>query len=126
MKNKNQLFSKIPPYNLVNDIFKLFIKNGISNLPKQITQNQISKKKIDEFSKMYIKKLNLYYYKCKEKIYLANITFKKFITILRQISRPYKISIKSTEKYSSGKKYLVYLIIQDDNSKIYDLTIKFD
>ncbi len=70
-----------------------------------------------------------YYLKCKHAKYLENIDEKKYITILRQIMRPYNYSIKAYEKYNNGEKYLLYVIIknkEDNKLKKINSVISFD
>ena len=43
-----------------------------------------------------------------KKIYFKNINSKNIITILRQILKVYNYKINAVEKYSNGKKYLLY------------------
>ena len=75
--------------------------------------------------------LSNYYLPCKRKIYFTNVNSKKIITILRQILKNHNYKINSVEKYSKGKKFLLYnLDLIEDNTendnKNYDLTVNFD
>ena len=82
----------------INDIYFEFTKKNI-----------VEKNCIERFSE-YKEELKKYYLKCKHKKYLENLTTKKFITLLRQVIRPYDYSIKAYEKYENGKKFLLYVI----------------
>ena len=124
----SQLFSETPPLELVKKIINLIIQSNKHNFlidGLQITRLQITNEVINNFKIIYIQILKKYYYKCKAKIYLNTITPQRFITILRQIVRPYNIIINSKEKYGNGKKYLMYTF-KNKNEPTYNLTINFD
>lgn len=128
---KNQLFSKInPPFDLVKQILGLLINNyPFDDLHYEFTKKIISEKKVLDKIGPYIEELKKYYLKCKHAKYLENIDEKKYITILRQIMRPYNYSIKAYEKYNNGEKYLLYVIIknkEDNKLKKINSVISFD
>ena len=128
---KNQLFAKInPPFDLVKQILGLLINNyPFDDLHYEFTKKIISEKKVLDKIGPYIEELKKYYLKCKHAKYLENIDEKKYITILRQIMRPYNFSIKAYEKYNNGEKYLLYVIIknkEDNKLKKINSVISFD
>ena len=128
---KNQLFAKInPPFDLVKQILGLLINNyPFDDLHYEFTKKIISEKKVLDKIGPYIEELKKYYLKCKHAKYLENIDEKKYITILRQIMRPYNYSIKAYEKYNNGEKYLLYVIIknkEDNKLKKINSVISFD
>ena len=128
---KNQLFAKInPPFDLVKQILGLLINNyPFDDLHYEFTKKIISEKKVLDKIGPYIEELKKYYLKCKHSKYLENIDEKKYITILRQIMRPYNYSIKAYEKYNNGEKYLLYVIIknkEDNKLKKINSVISFD
>ena len=97
INNKNQLFGKIyPPFDLIKKILSLLINYEFDDLYYEFTK---------------------YYLKCKHSKYLENIDEKKYITILRQILKPYNFLIKSCEKYNNGEKYLLYIISKNKDEK---------
>jgi len=122
---KYQLFQKIPPQEFVEDIINLYGPNGFDvnyyfTLDDLVQNNIIDKlnNKIDD--------LKQYYLPCKWH-YITNITLQKTITILRQLLRPYNYKLYSSEKYTKGKKYLLYnLIIIDKELPSKNLVIKFE
>lgn len=127
---KNQLFAKInPPFDLVKQILGLLINYPFDDLHYEFTKKIIIEKKVLDKIGPYIEELKKYYLKCKHAKYLENIDEKKYITILRQIMRPYNYSIKAYEKYNNGEKYLLYVIIknkEDNKLKKINSVISFD
>ena len=127
---KNQLFAKInPPFNLVKLIVGLLINYPFEDIYYEFTKKIINEKRVLEKIEPYIEELKKYYLKCKHIKYLENIDDKKFITILRQILRPYNYSIKAYEKYNNGEKYLLYVIMknkEENKLKKINSIISFD
>ncbi len=127
---KNQLFAKInPPFDLVKQILGLLINYPFDDLHYEFTKKIIIEKKVLDKIGPYIEELKKYYLKCKHAKYLENIDEKRYITILRQIMRPYNYSIKAYEKYNNGEKYLLYVIIknkEDNKLKKINSVISFD
>lgn len=126
-KNKNnQLFKEIPPLDFVTKILLLFIPNGIDT-NYTFSRQDIEDKKVIEKINIYIPELENYYLKCKRKKYLLDLNPKKIITLLRQILRPHNHKVIAREKYSFGKKYLLYHLeeYKNCNKKEYNLTIDF-
>ena len=127
---KNQLFSKIhPPFDLVKQIVSLLINYDFDDIYYEFTKKIISEKRVIEKIEPFIEELKKYYLKCKHIKYLENIDDKKYITILRQILRPYNYSIKAYEKYNNGEKYLLYVIMknkEENKLKKINSIISFD
>ena len=118
INNNNQLFGKIyPSFDLVKKILSLLINYEFDDLYYEFTKKNITEKKIIEKINPYINDLKKYYLKCKHSKYLENIDEKKYITILRQILKPYNFLIKSYEKYNNGEKYLLYIISKNKEEK---------
>ena len=127
---KNQLFAKIhPPFDLVKQVVGLLINYPFEDIYYEFTKKIINEKKVLEKIEFYIEELKKYYLKCKHFKYLENIDEKKYITILRQILRPYNYSIKAYEKYNNGEKYLLYVIMknkEENKLKKINSIISFD
>ena len=127
---KNQLFYKIhPPFDLVKQIVSLLINYDFDDIYYEFTKKIISEKRVIEKIEPFIEELKKYYLKCKHIKYLENIDDKKYITILRQILRPYNYSIKAYEKYNNGEKYLLYVIMknkEENKLKKINSIISFD
>jgi len=125
--SKNQLFNNIPPYELVKKILNNFIQPDF-NTNYFFSRKDIENKNIIENIHDDLEELSSYYLPCKRKIYFNNINSKKLITILRQILKPYNYKINAAEKYSNGKKFLLYNldIIQDEAHNSINLTLDFD
>ena len=118
---KNQLYSIVPPYEFIKNIFKILINKDIDIDNKNI---------YFEFSKNdIIPELRKYYLKCKQNKYLDNLNEKKIITILRQLIKPYDYNIKTKEQYDNGKKFLLYILYKnnfENTIKKIDSIINFD
>lgn len=125
--SKNQLFNTIPPYELVEKIVGQFVTPPF-NTSFFFSRKDIESKNILELIKNDLEELSNYYIPCKKKIYFNNINSKNIITILRQILKNYNYKINAIEKYSNGKKFLLYNIekIKNDNIQNYNLTLSFD
>ena len=126
----NQLFYKIPEKELVSKILSYFIPD-IFDTNFYFTRKDIEDKNILKDMKEDLDVLSNYYLPCKRKIYFTNVNSKKIITILRQILKNHNYKINYVEKYSKGKKFLLYnLDLIEDNTendnKNYDLTVNFD
>jgi hypothetical protein len=105
----NQLFRKHPTNEGILQILELY---NLSNLDDQ---KSFTKKDLQQFEtvKKINENLSLFeelYLPCKAKLYLADLTEKKCITILRQILKLFKYNLKSTEKYIQGEKMIEYHI----------------
>ena len=125
--NHYQLFKIIPPFEYVENIVKLYGPPSI-NSNYQFSLQDLKKKKVLEEIIGLKEELKKYYIKCKAKKYLENITYKRLITILRQLLRYHNYVLKSTEKYSNSTKYLLYNIQKKniESDKDYGLVINFD
>ncbi len=127
----NQLFAKkYPPFDFVKKIVSLLTNTTIlaNDIHFEFTIKTITEKNIINRLQPYMEELKTYYLKCKHKQYLENITDKKYVTILRQILRPYDFTIKTYEKYNNGKKYLLYILFKDKGLKLKKINsiISFD
>tara|TARA_B100000902_G_C27316509_1_gene921699 strand:- start:2332 stop:2754 length:423 start_codon:yes stop_codon:yes gene_type:complete len=118
---KNQLFRKIPPKELVEQIVKAF---GLKSLDDE---TKFSKKKLKlintvEIVNSFKSQLEKYYLPCKARTYLNGLTEKNVITVLRQCTRIYGYRIVSKEKYMKGEKYILYRLEEDcktENGELY-------
>jgi len=129
-KNHNQLFHKnYPPFDLVIQILNIIIQYKIHEpIYYQFTKDMIDSKNASKKIIDFIPELEKYYLKCKHMKYLKNITTNKFITILKQILKPYSYSINSKEKYIYGKKQILYTIQKkrENNLINYNTVIDFN
>ena len=127
---KNQLFRVNPTLEFTENFLKLFVPKGFDEyyqFSRQtiVDKNILKKINIPYFSDMF-KKI---YLPCKYKNYIQNITEKKCITVLRQLLKIHSYNVIGSEKYSNGKKKLVYNIKKlnpEKKVKKYNLTLKFD
>jgi len=125
----NQLFINKPPIDILFTVSLLF-GIDINNLEQKytFTKQELVDMNFKENYEQIINLLDDYYLNCKKKIYLHTISDKKCITILRQLLKLYNYSLKSYEKYSNSKKYIVYSIIHNkiDSTEAIDGIINFD
>ena len=124
----NQLFKSKPPFNLVLKIC-LYFGIDLEDLSKKnsFTKNELVKLDLESKFSELRETLKQYYIPCKCKIYLNNITISKSVTILRQILKLYNFKITSNESYNNSKKYIIYVITQNENKQLTNNgVIKFD
>ena len=124
----NQLFKSKPPFNLVLKIC-LYFGIDLEDLSKKnsFTKNELVKLDLESKFSELREALKQYYIPCKCKIYLSNITISKSVTILRQILKLYNFKITSNESYNNSKKYIIYVITQNENKQLTNNgVIKFD
>jgi hypothetical protein len=105
----NQLFKKIPDYNIIIKILSLF---GIYRLEDEnkLTINDLVKRETVKKLIGIKDELNNYYLNCKFKKFVNDLDEKKSITILRHFLKLLDYKLITREKYSDGHKYLVYYI----------------
>lgn len=101
----NQLFRAKPPIGMIE---KLLEQLGIQNFNEnyKFSRDDIQKKEL--IPKLLEMPLQDYYINCKYVKYFTKLDEKKCVTILRQLLRLYDYKIKSSEKFSNGKKFLLY------------------
>tara|TARA_Y100000591_G_scaffold318255_1_gene328945 strand:+ start:2289 stop:2672 length:384 start_codon:yes stop_codon:yes gene_type:complete len=124
----NQLFKSKPPFNLVLKIC-LYFGIDLEDLSKKnsFTKNELVKLDLETKFPEFEETLKQYYIPCKCKIYLNNITISKSVTILRQLLKLYNFKISSNESYNNSKKYIIYVITQNENKQLTNNgVIKFD
>jgi len=120
-----QLFKQIPPHEFVEDIIKLYGPNGF-DVHYYFTLNDIIVNNVIDNLNNRVNDLKKYYLPCKWH-YINNITPKKTLTILRQLLRPFKYKLISTEKYKTSTKYLLYNLKAPNNQTSgNNLTVQFD
>ena len=105
----NQLFKKKPTSELILRLLNLLnidsFDSDVSFSQKTIILNNVVLK-----SKPIINELKMFYLPCKKKIYLENITPKKFITIIKQCIKLFNYKLVSQEKYINSDKIIIYRI----------------
>lgn len=126
----NQLFKIKPSKALLKEILQ-YINIDLDDLDKKncFSIKDITDNKIDTKFSLIKEKLDNYYLPCKKKIYLENLTIKKFITILRQLLKLYNYKLQTYDKYNNGNKYIIYYIISIqniNNKKEINCIISFD
>lgn len=112
---QTQLFRKIIPISILNDIIKLF---GLKDMNDTRWFSKDTMKHTKTLSKMqdFSKKLSIYYLPCKARNYLVLITDKICITILRQILREFGYRLETKEQYIKKRKIILYRIVSKDNT----------
>ena len=124
---RNQLFKLIPSKEYVENFIKLL---GLSGFEEHYSFSLIDLKKKNVLAKINDELPNLrkYYINCKAKIYLVDLTYKRLITIVRQLIRLYGYRLIGFEKYCKGQKYITYKIEKDVviEPQEYGLIMNFD
>ena len=112
---QTQLFRKIIPSSVLNEIIALFGLKDINDnrwFSKDTMKQTKTLSKMQEFSK----KLSIYYLPCKARNYLVLITDKVCITIMRQILREFGYRLETKEQYIKKRKIILYRIVSKDNT----------
>ena len=105
--NKNQLFKIIPNKIFILKICKIY---GINNIN---SNNKFTIKKLKHINLIknpIFKELRKYYYNCKAKKFIDNLTYKKSITILRQLLKLIGYNVVGKERCENSIKFQEYYI----------------
>ena len=116
---KNQLFRKVPPKDVALKVLNAF---GLENFDDQryFSRKDLETIKCIDYFNEHLKKILIeYYLPCKSRAYLTDLTPKNAITVLRQIVKLYDYNIYSKEKYIKGDKFIIYKLIKNNNSDVY-------
>lgn len=115
--NNYQLFSTLPEIAILDQLENVYpIKGFRENIVFFSKYTFESEKTVDKV-KEFIPELDKYYMNCKKKVFLENITFKKSLTILRQILRIFGYKVMHKEKFVNYRKFYLYWIVYDDKLK---------
>jgi len=116
----NQLFSKMPDKQLIDNLLKAF---NIESLEDGRSFSRLELNKIDTIGKLNDMKelLSKYYIPCKARAYLSDLNDKNIMTILRQCIKTFGFKLYSKEKYIKNEKYLYYTIRPIDTTVARDL-----
>lgn len=125
----SQLFRKVPPVEILEEIFGLL---GIHNFNQtyKFSRKDIKEKGVIE--KLLETDLTEYYSPSKYAYYFdkKKIDEKRVITILRQLLRPYGYKLESKEKYTGGRKHFLYNLIKinsnNDTNTANGITVDFE
>uniref|UniRef100_A0A6C0EGJ8 Uncharacterized protein n=1 Tax=viral metagenome TaxID=1070528 RepID=A0A6C0EGJ8_9ZZZZ len=105
---KSQIFCKDPNYN----DFNIFL-NAIAIPNKEnrisITSTIYKQAEYKNMIQPFVDNLQLYYHKSKAH-YLDNVTYKRFVTILRQLCRFFHVYYKSEIKYIGTSYFINYYV----------------
>ena len=106
---KHQLFSKIPPKELIIKLLNCFGFKDFED-SRCICKKYFKKLNILENIESILPELHKYYLPCKSKTYLNNLNNNSAMTILRQCIRPFDYIVIGKEKYINGEKIINYHI----------------
>ena len=111
--NRYQLFSKLPEREILDKLEKIYPIKGFRDKIIHFSKNDFIQENTIEKLVEFVPELEQYYMPCKQRHFLRCITFKKAMTILRQILRVFGYKIKSKEKFVRYRKYYLYWIVYD-------------
>ena len=114
----NQLFRKYPSIDFFKEFVKIYGLKDINDSREISKYTFININTLEQF-KNYTDKLKEFYLPCKKKRYIENITFKKLITILRQLSRLFNYKLVSNERYINGEKIIFYSLEKEGENNDY-------
>ena len=106
----NQIFKYMVDIKIIKNLFNN-IKKYNNNYKNNIILNNIIYKKLkyNNFINDFINSIEKYYYKPKLFYIKRNISYKNFLTIIRQLCNLYNIKFENKIKYSKSK-YEIYYI----------------
>ena len=112
----NQLFKTKPTEEIINKILLCF---GLTNFEDKNEFTILQLETIDTVDnyKMIEEDIKMFYIPCKAKLYFCKYEYKNIITICRQLLKTINYTIKSKEKYSNKKKFLIYKLISLEEKK---------
>ena len=111
--SRNQLFRIPPELSFVEGLLSLYGLNGLDDT-SYFTKEYLKETNIIEKFNEITDELKRYYLPCKYKVYVNDITEQKCITILRQFLKLHNYTLISKEKYTKGKKIMIYRLIKAD------------
>ena len=120
-----QLYNELPDKDFINQVCELY---GIQDFDTNYIFSLRDLEKLETVKKLTElgNEFKKYYLNCKYKKYVEDLNEKKSITLLRQLLKLIQYKVISREKYSDGRKYLIYHIKNMNiNPDDYDLTIDF-
>ena len=111
----NQIFKYIVNINIIKELFdniKILNNTNNSNNNNNIILDKIIYKKLkyEGYLNIFINKIKIYYNKNKIFYIDRNITYKNFLTIIRQLCKLYKLKFENKIKYFNSS-YEIYYII---------------
>lgn len=124
--NYYQLFKKLPDEYFIKELLYIYgIKDFDQNF--KFTLRDLEKREVVSKLQNMENELGKYYLNCKFKKYVADMTLKKSITVLRHFLKIMGYKVESKEKYSDNKKYLVYNIRNIGNeTQEWNFRLSFD
>lgn len=108
--SKNQIFKKMIPKELLNEIISAFGLRSLDDKRNFSRKDLITLNTVDIINNIK-DKLVKYYLPCKARTYLNDLNEKNVITILRQCIKPFNYTVCSREKYLKGEKFIIYNIV---------------
>jgi len=113
---KDQLFKKYPSDDLFSEVLKAFGLNGLYDT-RSFSRRDLKVLNTLEIIDNLKPSLRQYYYPCKARAYLTELTVKNVITVLRQLLRTRNYTINSREKYIRGEKFIIYSLTSLKSNK---------
>lgn len=116
---KSQIFCKDPNH---NDFIDFLNNIATSNKDNRyiITSTIYKQAEYKNLIQPYIELLQPYYHKSKKHYIQGNVTYKRFITILRQICRFFHIYYKSEIKYIGTSYFINYYIYLPKEENVFN------
>lgn len=103
----NQLFVKKVDPDVALKLLNCFGLKDIDDR-KSFTKHDLVTNQVVEKVQQLVPELSRYYLPCKARIYLDNLSERRILTILRQVTRLYDHFLFSKEKNINARKVIVY------------------
>lgn len=109
----NQLFARPVDMDMLLKIIQCFNIKGLDDKRSFSKYDMIEFKTIEKIDAI-LPEIWSYYIPCKAKMYLADLTEKKCITMLKQILRLHGYVLRSKERNLKNKKVIFYQVINEN------------
>ena len=115
----NKVIQKIIPRYVFDELLKHFIHNNNEYI---LTYDCFKSLEIYDIPRKFVENLKEYYYPHKHFYLNRNLTYKRFGTVLRQVSRHLNLKFSSKVKYSNNNHSIIYVISPTDTISPADTT----
>lgn len=107
----NQLFTRPVPVELLSRLVTSMGLDGIQDSRNFTKYDLVRVNAVANFQSSLQAELETYYLPCKARLYLANMTEKKLVTVAKQVLRLHGHCVVAKERNFGNKKVIVYRVL---------------
>ena len=111
--NNYQLFKALPNSSILDKLEIIYPIKGFREKRVTFTKQDIYDNNTIDKLNDFISTLKTFYLPCKQRMFLNCLSFRRAMTILRQLLRVFSYKIMSKERFTKYKKHYEYTIIYD-------------